>query len=90
MGFLDPSNGNDVTFFEVVATGPRAIAAASDGTIWFTQETAGNAATITNAGVITQGKVVRNSQPSGITVAPNGDPWYAMRVANKIATLTLQ
>ena len=28
-------------------------------------------------------------EPAGITVAPDGDPWYAMRDANKIATLQL-
>jgi virginiamycin B lyase len=55
------------------------------GTVWFTQETNGNAARITNAGVITEGKAVKGSGPFGITVAPNGDPWYTMMAANKIA-----
>jgi streptogramin lyase len=50
----------------------------------------GNAARITNAGVITEGKAVRGSGPFGITVAPNGDPWYTMMAANKIATLQLR
>lgn len=90
VGFLDPADNNNVTFFPVASTGPAAIAAAPDGTIWFTQETKGNAAMITNAGVITEGKTVKNSQPAGITVAPDGDPWYAMPGANKIATLQLQ
>lgn len=89
VGFLDPAAGNNVTFFEVVATGPRGIAAAPDGTIWFTQEIEGNAASVTNIGVITEGKTVKNSEPSGITVAADGDPWYAMRAANKVATLRL-
>jgi streptogramin lyase len=60
------------------------------GNAWFTQETRGNAAGITNAGGITEGKVVKGSGPFGITVAPNGDPWYTMMAANKIATLQLR
>jgi virginiamycin B lyase len=90
VGFLDPADGNNVTVFPVANTGPAGIAAAPDGTIWFTQETTGNIASITNAGVITEGKAVKGSQPAGITVAPNGDPWYTMPGANKIATLQLQ
>ena len=89
VGRLDPSN-NSVTLFPVANTGPSGIAAAPDGTVWFTQETKGNAANITNAGVITEGKAVRGSGPFGITVAPNGDPWYTMMAANKIATLQLR
>jgi streptogramin lyase len=89
VGFLDPFDNNNVTFFPVVNTGPSGIAASSDGTIWFTQETTGNAASVTNAGVITEGKTVKGSEPAGITVAPDGDPWYSMREANKIGTLQL-
>jgi streptogramin lyase len=29
-------------------------------------------------------KVVRGSEPFGITVAPNGDPWFTMLSADKI------
>ena len=90
VGFLDPADNNNVPFFPVDNTGPAGIAAAPDGTIWFTQETKGNAASVTNAGVITEGKTVKGSGPAGITVAPNGDPWYGMPAANKIATLQLQ
>jgi streptogramin lyase len=90
VGFLDPANGNNVTVFPVANTGPAAIAAAPNGTIWFTQETKGNVASVTNAGVITEFKTVKGSEPAGITVAPNNDPWYAMPGANKIATLQLQ
>jgi streptogramin lyase len=89
VGRLDPSN-NSVTLFLVANTGPSGIAASPDGTVWFTQETKGNAANITNAGVITEGKAVRGSEPFGITVAANGDPWYTMMAANKIATLQLR
>jgi virginiamycin B lyase len=42
------------------------------------------------AGVITEGKAVKGSGPFGITVAPNGDPWYTMMAANKVATLQLR
>jgi len=79
-----------VTLFPVTNTGPSGIAASPDGDVWFTQETKGNVARITSAGVITEGKVVRGSGPFGITVAPNGDPWYTMMAANKIATLQLR
>ena len=81
---------NSVTLFLVSNTGPSGIAASPDGTVWFTQETNGNAASITNAGVISQGKTVKGSGPFEITVAPNGDPWYTMMAANKIATLQLR
>ena len=37
--------------------------------------------------MLTEGKAVKNSEPFGIVVAPNGDPWYTMMEANKIATL---
>jgi streptogramin lyase len=89
VGRLTPSN-NSVTLFPVTNTGPSGIAASPDGTVWFTQETTGNAARITNAGVITEGKAVKGSGPFGITVALNGDPWYTMMAANKIATLQLR
>jgi streptogramin lyase len=89
VGRLNPSN-NSVALFPVANTGPSGIAAAPDGSVWFTQETKGNAASITNAGVITEGKAVKGSGPFGITVAANGDPWYTMMAANKIATLQLR
>jgi streptogramin lyase len=89
VGRLNPSN-NAVTLFPVADTGPSGIAASPDGTVWFTQETQGNAARITNTGVITEGKAVKGSGPFGITVAPDGNPWYTMMAANKIATLQLR
>ena len=89
VGRLNPAD-NSVTLFPVTDTGPSGIAASPDGTVWFTQETQGNAARITNAGVITEGKAVKGSGPFGIAVAPNGDPWYTMMAANKIATLQLR
>ena len=89
VGELDPDT-NNVREFPLVSVGPEGIAASSDGSVWFTQSTKGNIARITDAGVITEGKVVRNSEPFGITVAPNGDPWYTMLEANKIATLQLR
>jgi streptogramin lyase len=89
VGRINPAN-DSVTLFPVTNTGPSGIAASPDGTVWFTQETTGNAARITNAGIITEGKAVKGSGPFGITVAPNGDPWYTMMAANKIATLQLR
>jgi virginiamycin B lyase len=90
VGELDPDT-NKVREFALVSVGPEGIAASSDGSVWFTQSTKGNIARITDDGVITESKVVRGSEPSGITVAPNGDdPWYTMLEANKIATLQLR
>ena len=89
IGRLDLAT-NVVTLFPVANTGPSGIAASSAGTVWFTQETQGNIATITNDGVITEAKSVKGSEPFGIAVALNGDPWYTMPAANKIATLQLR
>jgi virginiamycin B lyase len=89
VGELDPDT-NNVREFPLTNVGPEGIAASSDGSVWFTQTTKGNVARITDDGVITEGKVVRASEPFGITVAPNGDPWYTMLEANKIATLQLR
>ena len=86
VGRLDPATGS-VTLFPVSNTGPQGIAASPDGTVWFTQETKGNIANITNAGFITEGKVVKDSGPFGITMDSNGYPWYTMMSANKIGTL---
>jgi virginiamycin B lyase len=90
VGRLNPSTGEVTIFLTPSNPGPSGIAASPDGTVWFTQETNGNAANITNAGVITEGKAVKGSGPFRITVAPNGDPWYTMMAANKIATLQLR
>src|SRR5918994_4469474 len=90
VGELDPGT-HDVREFPLNDNpGPQDIAASPDGSVWFTQTTEGNIARITDAGVVTEGKVVKNSEPSGITVAPEGDPWYTMLEANKIATLQLR
>jgi len=89
VGRLDP-NTNVVTTFPLTAVGPEGIAASPDGSMWFTQTTKGNIANINNAGAITEGRTVKDSQPFGITVAANGDPWYTMMSANKIATLQLR
>ena len=58
--------------------------------MWFTQTTKGNIGRINNAGVVTETKTVKDSEPFGITVAPNGDPWFTMMSANKIATVRLR
>jgi virginiamycin B lyase len=95
VGRLVPASGEVTEFPLTDNPGPQDIAASPDGSVWFTQTTKGNIARITEnpddgSITITQGKVVRNSEPFGITVAPNGDPWYAMLEANKIATLQLR
>ena len=88
VGRLNPAT-NTITLFPQTNVGPAGIAAAPNGTVWFTQETLGNVANITNAGVITHGKVVKGSGPFDVTVAPNGNPWYTLMPAHKIATLQL-
>jgi virginiamycin B lyase len=89
VGRLDPATGQ-VTFFPLTAVGPQEIAASPDGSVWFTQTTKGNIARITNDGVITESKVVKGSQPFGITVDADGDPWFTMMAANKVAELQLR
>ncbi|KGN30742.1 hypothetical protein N802_05925 [Knoellia sinensis KCTC 19936] len=86
VGYVDPADSTS-DFFPLPTNGPANIAAGADGSIWFTQTLKGNAASITNAGVISEFKAVKGSGPEGIVVAPNGDPWYTMLDANKIAAL---
>jgi virginiamycin B lyase len=93
VGRLVPATGK-VTEFPLTDVGPQDITAAPDGSIWFTQTTKGNIARITEDGVdaivITEGKVVKNSEPFGITVDSEGNPWFTMLSADKIATLQLR
>ena len=80
----------DVTFFPADG-GPEDIAPAAGGSMWFTRTTAGNIARISPTGAITaESKAVKGSQPFGITVANNGNPWFTMMSANKIATFQLR
>ena len=90
VGRLDPATGVVTTFLTPSNPGPEDIAASPDGTVWFTQSTKGNIANINNAGLITESKAVKGSEPLQITVAPNGDPWYTMLSASKIGTLQLR
>jgi streptogramin lyase len=55
----------------------RASSDAPDGSVWFAQSVAGNVARITTPGVMSQGRRMKGSEPSGVTVAPDGNPWYA-------------
>jgi streptogramin lyase len=90
VGRLDPVT-NNVTLFPADG-GPVDIAPAGpDGSMWFTRTTGGNIARISPTGVITAtSKVVKGSEPFGITVAPDGNPWFTMLSADKIATLQLR
>jgi virginiamycin B lyase len=88
VGRLNPADSS-ITLFPRAAVGPSGIASSPDGTVWFSQETKGNIASITNAGLISEGKVVKGSEPFGVTVAADGDPWYTMMSANKIGALRL-
>ena len=89
VGRLDPAT-NAVTLFPLTGVGPEGIAASPDGSVWFTQTTRGNIARITNDGVISESKVVKRSEPFGITVDAEGDPWYTMMSANKIGEFQLR
>ena len=89
VGRINPAT-NAAELFPVDG-GPEDIAPAADGSMSVTRSTAGNIARITPAGVITtQSKAVKGSEPFGITVAANGDPWFTMLSADKIATLQLR
>ena len=89
VGRLDPATGTSTVF--AVDGGPQEIAPAAGGSMWFTRTTAGNIARISPDGVITaQSKAVKGSEPFGITVAPDGNPWFTMMSANKIATFQLR
>jgi virginiamycin B lyase len=89
VGFFDPVTETSTVF--PADGGPQDIAPAPDGSVWFTRTTAGNIARINAAGTITaESKVVKSSEPFGITVAPDGNPWFTMLSADKIATLRLR
>jgi virginiamycin B lyase len=90
VGRINPAT-NAVTLFPADG-GPEDIAPAGpDGSMWFTRTTGGNIARISPTGEITAtSKVVKGSEPFGITLAPNGDPWFTMFSADKIATLQLR
>ncbi len=105
VGFLDPANSNQVRQFPTLTpgAGPQQIAAAADGSMWFTQANVGNAARITPDGVITEaGKAIGRDPDSGLEAAlgiavlpdPDGPEggagesvWFTMQAANKIAAL---
>jgi virginiamycin B lyase len=89
VGRLDPTT-NAVTVFPFTNVGPEGIAASPAGGVWFTQTTKGNIARITDDGVVVEAKVVKGSEPFGITVDADGDPWYTMMSANRIAELQLR
>ena len=40
--------------------------------------------------MITEGKVVKGSEPFGIIVDPGGDPWYTMIAADKSGEFQLR
>jgi len=89
VGRLNPAT-NAVTEFPVTNVGPPGIAASPNGSVWFMQTTKGNIASITADGVINETKAVKGTQPFGITVDADGDPWYTMMSANKIAEFQLR
>jgi virginiamycin B lyase len=94
VGRLDPGTGV-ITEFTVGVEGvdeeTAEITAAPDGTMWFTQAFAGNIARIDSTGQVTAvSKAVKGSEPQGITVAANGDPWYVDSAGGKVVVLHLR
>jgi virginiamycin B lyase len=80
---------NTVTLFPMDG-GPQGIAAAAGGSVWFSRTTAGNIVELSPTGaVLAESKVVKRSEPWGITVAADGDPWFTMLGGDKIAHLQL-
>jgi streptogramin lyase len=98
VGYLDPSNRNQVTDFPTLTpeAGPQDIAAAIDGSMWFAQARVGNVARITPDGTITEaGRTVKDDPNSGlesafgIAVFPDDQSvWYTKPADNKVAHLT--
>ena len=57
---------------------PPDIVSGPGGLLWFTEDFYGKIATITTAGAVTEYTVpTNNSSPTGITVGPNGDLFFA-------------
>jgi virginiamycin B lyase len=89
VGRINPAT-NAVALFPADGQ-PLGIAPAAGGSMWFSRFTGGNIVRISPTGAITaQSKVVKGSGPSGITVAPDGNPWFTMLDSNKIANLQLR
>jgi len=88
VGRINPAT-NAVALF-AVGGGPEDIAPTAGGAMWFTRTSTGDIQQISAAGAITnQSKAVKGSQPTGITVAPDGVPWFTMAATDKIAALQL-
>lgn len=88
VGRLDPATSS-VTVFPLDGE-PLSLAPTGDGGMWVTRSTAGNVVRIAGDGTVTfSSKALKGSEPWGSTVAPNGDPWFAMLSANKIGRLVL-
>jgi virginiamycin B lyase len=77
LGRLVPATG-EVTEFPLTHVGSGGIAASPDGTVWFTQTTKGNIAQITDASVVTEGKVVISSASPTASAVFLGSIWNFM------------
>jgi streptogramin lyase len=104
VGYVDPASGNFLERFPLTpGVHPTQIAAAADGSMWFTQEQVGNVARITADGTITEAGKALGDDPNsglenafGIAVLPDPDGpagreresvWFVLSAANKIASL---
>ena len=65
------------------------LVSASDGALWFTENSGNKIGRITTAGVITEYSIPTNSsRPQGITAGPDGALWFTENSGNKIGRMT--
>lgn len=88
-GVLGAATANAQQFTEFpTSSNPNGIAAAQDGTLWFTMMN-DKVARMTTAGVITEFSVpTANSLPAFITAGPDGNMWFTELAGNKIGKIT--
>jgi streptogramin lyase len=89
IGRITPSG--QITEFAIPPVGslPAAIAAAPDGSIWFTEYGANKIARIDAHGSIKELHIpTRDSEPGGIAVAHDGRVWFTEKSGNKIGRVS--
>ena len=67
---------------------PTAIAAAADGSIWFTIDFANAVGRVQDGKVIRLSKPTQNLEPVGLAVAPDGSAWYTDAPAKRVSRMT--
>lgn len=70
-------------------TGPRGIAAGSDGNVWFTNHSANQIGRVTTAGSIVEFPIpTAASYPYAISAGPDGNVWFTETEAHQIGRIT--